>query len=422
MARKPAALLVLLAALLPGCGAEGRLSVLLVILDTVPASHVGYCGYPRQTTPVLDSLAACGAGFLDCQAQSPWTLPSCVTIVSGLGVRSHGARRYEDQSVAGIGLDLPTLQSVLNDRGYATGGFTNSYMLGEYFGWHRGFDRFHCEQLGFHGAAPAVDSCLAWLDGLGGQPFFALVHFFDPHDPYDPPPPWDTRFGEGGAPFNWNPGGGDGPPDPTLGRHLLDLYDGSLACTDDQLGRLLAGLRERGLADRTVVVVVADHGEEFLEHGGIWHGKTLFQEVLHVPLVMAGPGIPVGPDPRLVAQSDIVPTLAALLDVPWPGRTDGADLFAALPSERPVFSSNLNATSLQPAAVRMGRMKTLWEAVSDRSFSFDLSEDPGETRPLPADSAGLEQIRLYWASPGACDPLPVDRDDVDRALRDLGYL
>jgi arylsulfatase A-like enzyme len=422
LAGRTASLFLLLGVLSSGCGSDERLSVLLVILDTVPASHVGYCGYGRDTTPMLDSLAGSGAAFLDCQAQSPWTLPSCVTVVSGLNVRSHGARRYEDQTVMGIGLDLPTLQTVLNDLGYCTGGFTNSYMLGQYFGWHRGFDRFHCEQLGYNNAAPTIDSCLTWLDGLDGQPFFALVHFFDPHDPYTPPAPWDTLFGTGGEPFNWNTRTDYEPPDPSLREHLIDLYDGSLAFTDDQLGRLLAGLRERGLADNTLVVVVADHGEEFLEHGQIWHGKTLFQEVLHVPLVIAGPGVPVGEVSRLVAQSDIVPTLAALLEIPWPGRLDGTDLFREPREGLPVFSCNLNATPLQVASVRIGNMKTLWEALSDSSFSFDLSSDPEETQPLPADSTGLEQIHLYWATPCACEPLAVDRDNVDRALHDLGYI
>lgn len=322
----------------------------------------------------------------------------------------------------GLGQDLPTIQSVLNLAGYTTGGFTNSYMLGPDFGWHRGFDRFHCEDLGHHDASPTVDMCLAWIDSLDQEPFFALVHFFDAHDPYDPLPPYDTMFGAGGEPFDWETENLFGPLDSALCHHLTDLYDGGLTEVDHQLGRLLAGLRERGMDGNTIVVVVADHGEEFMEHGFAWHGKTLFQPVLHVPMVISGPGISCGEIMRPVAQIDIIPTLVTLLDLQWPGPLDGNDLFRPVNGDIPIYSSNLNATPLQVACVRIGDIKTVWEATSNTAFSFDLASDPGETICLPLDSSGLELIQHYWATPCVCTPMQVDKEHVDELLQGLGYL
>lgn len=322
----------------------------------------------------------------------------------------------------GLGLDLPTVWRVLGREGYRTAGFTNSYMLGPEFGWHNGFDVFSCTDLGHHNSRATVDMCLGWIDGLDRRPFFALVHVFEPHDPYDPLPPFDTMFGEGGEPYNWNTEDTGTPPDSASIRHLTDLYDGGLAEADQQLGRLLSGLRQRGLDGNTIVVVVADHGEEFLEHGFAWHGKTLFQQALHVPLVISGPGIPTGEVEHPVAQVDIVPSLMALLELEWPGRLDGRDLFGPETGDVPIYSTNLNATPLEVICVRLGDSKTVWEATADAAFTFDLAADPGETVSLPPDSAGLMLVREAWAVPCECTPVPVNRERVDAMLRDLGYL
>jgi arylsulfatase A-like enzyme len=420
--RRTGFLALLLAA--SGCGSATRPpSVLLVILDTVAAGHVGYCGYGRETTPVLDSLAAEGAAFLHCQAQSPWTLPSCASILTGLNVRSHGIRRYSDGRVTGVPADLPTLQSVLNSEGYATAGFMNNYLLGEDFGWHQGFDSFQIEYLGLSNAGPTVDSCLVWMEGLdNGEPYFALVHIFDAHDPYEPPPPFDTRFGQGGPPFNWDTRDTGAPPDPALREHLIDLYDGDIANVDYQLGRLVRGMEDMGLAENTIVVVVADHGEEFLERGQIWHGKTLNQEVLHVPLVIAGPGIAQGEYSGTVGQVDIAPTLAALLGVDWPGTTDGIDLLSRGIAHGPVFSENLNSGPCLPVSVLTDSSKTIWDSTVDAGFTFDLRIDPAMQNPLPPDGASMDQAREYWATPVVCHPISVNRDHVDAMLRDLGYI
>lgn len=404
------------------CRGPERTSVLLVVLDTVAGGHVGYIGYERDTTPVLDSLAGAGAAFTACQATSPWTLPSGASIFTGLLPRSHGARRYSDGRVMGADPRMPTLSMVFKAEGYRTGGFVNNYLLGEEFGWHVGYDRFSSEHLGLTNAGPTVDACLQWLEGLEeNDDFFAMVHFFDPHDPYDPPAPFDTLFGSGGPPHNWNTRSTGEPPDPSLRPHLIDLYDGEIAHVDHQMGRLLAGLRELGLAENTLVIVVADHGEEFLERGFIWHGKALTQEVLHVPLVMSGPGVPRGRYDDPVSQVDIVPTVAELVQVDWPGPVDGTDLFAE-EGPVPVFSSNLNAGPYWPMAVLTEDEKILWETTTDTWLAFDLENDPDRLNPVAPDSEAIELALDYWSIPLIYSPLPVNRNRVNEILSDLGYI
>lgn len=413
---------VLIILLASSCGGAGRPSVLLVILDAVAADHVGYCGYSRNTTPTLDSLARAGAAFTACQAAAPWTLPSGASILTGLYPRSHGARRYDTGRVMGADPAMPTLALVLGAEGYRAAGFVNNYLLGEEFGWHTGYERFESSNMGLYNAGPTVDSCLAWLGRLeDDREFFVLVHLFDAHDPYDPPAPFDTMFGAGGPPYNWNTRDTGEPPDPSLRDHLVDMYDGGVAHVDHQTGRLLAGLRELGLDRETVVVVVADHGEEFLERGLIWHGKSLNQEVLRVPLVIAGPGVPPGTYPDPVSHVDIVPTLSALLGAEWPGPVDGRDLFAGgIPT--PVISSNLNAGPRWPVAVLRGDTLTCWETTTDHWTAFDLGSDPGRTHPMEPAPKDMEEAMQYWSTPPLYSPLPVDRDRVDAILEDLGYL
>jgi len=408
--------------LLLSCGAGQRVNLVLIIVDTVSARHVGYCGYERNTTPVLDSLSRTGAAFTACQAQAPWTLPAGATILSGLNPRSHGARRYEDGQVRGADPAMPTIATVLHGSGYSTAAFINNYLLGEEFGWHTGYDHFYSEYMGLKNSGPTVDSCLVWIRARNeDENFFALVHLFDAHDPYDPPAPFDTLFGEGGPPFNWNTSETGLPPDPSLRQHLVDNYDGEIAHIDHEMGRLFAGLREMGLSDNTIVVVVADHGEEFLERGQVWHGKSLHQELLHVPLVISGPGIPVGIISRMVGQVDIAPTIMGVMGLDWPGQSEGENLFDP-DRHLPVFSSNLNSGPLWPVCGVQNGMKVIWSSTEDEWVAFDLRNDPEGDDPVEPDSALKESVLQYWATPVLYTPSAVDQSRVDAILRDLGYI
>ncbi len=212
-----------------------------------------------------------------------------------MNVREHGAGRRNDE-VYEMNYEIPTIPLLLNRNGYDCAGIFNVYLLSEEFGFNRGFDSFSNEYLGHGRAGESVDEAIDWLSNReSSDPFFLTLHLFDPHDPYDPPPPFDERFTDSGAEgITWWPATANGALDSPEEHieHLTGLYDGEIAWTDSQLARLFAYLRDAGLDENTVILFTADHGEEFLEHGGVGHGLTMHREVIHVPMIITGPGIP----------------------------------------------------------------------------------------------------------------------------------
>lgn len=430
-------LLIALIAIMAGCGGPaGRPSVLLVVIDTFRADHAGFEGYTRPLTPNLDSLASSGACYTGFRAQSSWTLPAIASIMTGLPPRVHAAGR-RDGLFYGIDPSLPTMAEIFNDAGYRTAAFFNVIFLGEDFGFHAGFDHFDCRgfanRAAVRRAGETVDAFLEWLDSEGGdEPFLAVVHFYDPHLPYDPPAPWSGTYVDAsyGGPCDsaWGTvtqlisvnGGTD-----TLSRADLDnlvaLYDGELAYVDAQLGRLLSAIRTRDLSGSTVVVVTADHGEEFLEHGRMEHGNSLFEETTRVPLVISGPGVPPGTRTEACSQIDILPTLAALCGLDAPPLA-GAVLTDP-PVRRLVYASGVLWRDDDMASCTDGSVKLVWDAGADSAASWDLGEDPLERSPVPPDPALMDSVLAYWASPPAAAPPPVRfAETVERSLRDLGYI
>lgn len=417
----------------------GRPSFLLILVDTFRADHAGCYGYERPTTPVLDSLAASGTRFAAFQSQSSWTLPAMTSLLTGLTVREHRTGRRGPEFY-GIDTGVPYLPHILQRAGYATGAFFNVVYMDADFGFHRGFDHFDCQgfasRLSLRRADQTVDDCMEWMDGLPpGQPFLAAVHFYDPHISYNPPEPYDTLFADPAYRGPYGPewgeitqlkavNRGDSTIPPQGLCNLVGLYDGELAFTDAHMGRLLAYLRERGLDSTTVVVVTADHGEEFADHGGVEHGHTLYQELLSVPMVISGPGVPSG---RVVEETsssiDLLPTVIGMLDMEVPAVCGGTDLLDGPPGGRPVPSSGtLWAEGELACCVADGR-KVIWDAEADSAVGYDLASDPAEARPVEPDSALLEAVMEYWATPPVGSPERVDYSAaVDRTLRDLGYI
>ena len=428
-------------ALLCACGSASRgPNVVLVVIDTFRADHVSSMGYGRATTPVLDSLAMSGGCWTDFRAQSSWTLPAFATILTGLTPREHMAGR-RDGIFYGLDPALPTMQRMFGDAGYNTAAFLNVIFLNEDFGFHVGFDTFDCagvsDRSSQRRAGETVDLFLAWLDRTAGEgSFFAVVHFYDPHMPYDPPAPYSEMFTDPGYAGPCDSAWGTVPQllavnegIDTLPADGLDnltaLYDGEIAYSDAQLGRLLAGLRERGLAGCTVVAVTGDHGEEFLEHGSIEHGVSLYEEAVRVPLVISGPGVLVGASADAASQVDILPTLAALCGLEPPPGPAGIDLMSAggAPVDRRVFASGVLWRDADLASCTSSGRKTIYDTGSGGSETFDLASDPGEVSPTGTDSLLLSEALTYWATPAAGAPSAVDfAETVGRALRDLGYI
>ncbi len=420
----PIAACLIILLLFSGCNEDRRPNILLIVIDTLAADHMSCYGYDRDTSPAMDSLASSGTIWFNMQAQSPWTLPSMASILTGLTVKTHGCRHYNEAS---YGLDplLPTLATILLDEEYRTAAFVNINYLGEAYGMSRDFEHFCFNDEGHGRARITVDSLFAWLDGENySEPFFVFFHLFDPHLPYDPPEGFDTCYEPGGTAgiTEWRTNAlGEWYPEQAA--HLLNLYDGEIKWTDSQLGRMFAGLRERNLTDNLIIILTADHGEEFLQHGDWGHGNNLYQNALHVPLIITGSGIPEGTsDSVTVGQIDILPTILTFAGVPIPARAEGLNLFGEIPVDRPVYSSGIFSDSIR-ASVVAERDKIIWNPVDDSSEMFNLQDDPVEMNPLNADSLLLNQLLEYWAWPCLWEPTKNELTIIQqKELRDLGYI
>jgi len=440
------ALLTAVILLAASCGAAtsdgGSPSILLLLVDTFRSDHMSCSGYGRNTTPVMDSLAANGSAWLRVQGQSSWTLPAMTTIMTGLTQRSHMAG-WRDGAFYGIDPALPTLAMLLNARGYQTAAFFNVIFMNEDFGFHRGFEHFDCR--GFVGdastrnASGTVQDFLAWYDSSRDEsrPLFAALHFFDPHLPFSPPEPWCSLFTDPRyeGPFGAEWGGrddvsevnsGEVPMDSAGLSNLMGLYDGELTFTDHQIGVLLDSLRARGELEGMLVVIIGDHGEEFMDHGGIGHGHTMYQELLTVPLIMAGTPLLAGADTSAdAAQIDILPTLLVLAGSPIPAGAEGIDLFSGSAGIDPrvLPSSNRLWVATDLAAVRCGAGKVIGNPSLDTAAGYDLDSDPGEVSPGEPDAALVEALELYWSQPPVGHPQLVPfAETAERTLRDLGYI
>ena len=410
-------------------------NVILIIIDTLRADHLNCQGYHRETSPALDSLAASGTRWENCQAQAPWTLPSTATIFTGLSARQHGTGRRPNGDHR-LHSEVPIIPTIFSNAGYRTCGIFNVVLLNENYGFSRGFDYYSSTDNGGGRAALTVDEFLQWLESDSDErPFLAVLHFFDVHNPYDPPSPFD-RFYFPDDTLNlsdWEIGEEGQILHPEYLEHYLSRYDGEIKWLDSELRRLFSELRMRGYADSTIIMVTADHGEEFLEKGWVGHGGQLYQELIHVPLMVSGPGIPTGEViTETAALFDILPTLLSICSIEDTTRFEGVDLFSQdaknprpLPASQLMFRGQmLGGTPI--AVVVYGSMKGLVirKRSTDSYYMFDLINDPGETNPLPADSLMTELLDYYRATPMIWDPPRVQ--DLDRssteALEDLGYI
>ncbi len=285
-----------------------RLNLVVVTLDTTRADRLGAYGARLVTTPNFDWLARTGVVFDQAMTSAPLTLPSHCSLFTGLLPPRHGVR---ENAGFELGPARAVLAEVLRGRGYRTGAFVASYVLRRQTGLARGFDVYadtsaveaRTGKRTLRLPADVVTAeALEWLDH-GRAPFFAWLHFYDAHAPYQPPEPYRCAY--------------PGRP-----------YDASVAFMDAQVGRLIDWLRRRALLDRTVVVVVADHGESLGEHGEFTHARRLYESVLHVPFILRAPlaglaGLRVRPVVRTV---DMLPTVLALLHAPPPAGIDGVSL------------------------------------------------------------------------------------------------
>jgi arylsulfatase A-like enzyme len=357
-----AALLIALVLIQPCCrrtsGLERpRPNIVLIVIDTLRRDHVSAYGYRRETTPVIDSLAEHGILFENAISQSPWTPSSMASMLTSrrpLAVGVHateqpsGMRHLKKGRVTKLDDRHTTLLEVLEEGGYSTMCVISNHLASRQIKLDQGCDRYvfrHSDDG--HGADRMVDEAFAMLGRHVGEsrasgvrtPFFMWLHFMDVHEPNEPPPPYDAMYpylGKGTHKKAHRRWGWYKLEDPGNGKfrvfksHKVALYDGSLSFIDAQIERFIGQLEQWGLADDTVFVIASDHGEELWDHAlleqeyredprgryGVGHGHTMFAEVLNVPLIIHGAGVPAGVRvPEQVRNVDIMPTILGLADL-----------------------------------------------------------------------------------------------------------
>ena len=415
-------------------------NILLITLDAARAPSMSLFGYARRTTPHLEALADTGVVFERALSTAPWTLPSYASMFTG--------RWYHELSADyAVPLDAtyPTLAGYLTARGYTTAGFVANFgYCGAQTGLARGFAHYedhprswgqlvsssvltrtiannfrlrrligNDEHLNRKTADRLNDDILRWLDRAGTRPFFVFVNYFDAHDPYLPPAPFATKFGPGrpnrrASPLHhwlYDPAVRNRELDDAAIRHERDAYDGALAYVDDRLGALFSALKARGLWDQTLVVITADHGEEFGEHRVFEHGYSLYLPSIHVPLIVSFPGrVPAGRRVQApISLRDLPSTIVDLVDVTRDAPFPGASLArywetSPVPSrlrEEPLLAELTHVTG-QPEwyPASKGNMKSL--VFNDMRYIkngdgteelYAYSKDPWELNNLAASAA-----------------------------------
>jgi len=428
------------------------------------ADHLGCYGYPRATSPSIDALANDGVLFERVIAQSTFTSCSIASLFTGLYPHHHGmywgglkadSDRFKTHRLA---QEYTTLAELLRDYGYDCVAWFQNRMLRKGLGFEQGF----AEYTELHGRKQEVggriiDRFLNWhARRRDGTPFFAYLHLLNVHGPYDPNPPFDSMFRDPAGrtelpPMNWEAWGrwilqvnrGQRPISPEQLAGLVDAYDGTIRSVDTQLGRLFRTLRERGAYSDTVIVLTSDHGDGFMEHGFLDHGKPPFAELVHVPLIIKLPD-QCYRGKRLNQQVRLVDVLPTLLEFDGPGGSgpepsdlDGCSLLSLIQdkipgaarskSNRKAVSEILVGGKELVVSVRDGRYALLhWSGGSEELY--DDIRDPKEQHDLTG--TGIEEVldlraRTYEVEGAAArvrSPTVLLKPEVVKQIRSLGYL
>ena len=398
-------------------------NVLLVTIDTLRRDRVGAYGNTDGLTPVLDRLAAAGIRYGQAYSHVPMTLPAHTSILTGLTPRHHGVRNN-----SGFRLDdrVPTLATLLKSAGYRTGAFVGAFVLDGRFGLNRGFDRYddrlpHAGAASFRFAerrgAEVVKAAGDWILGpvaasstlpstqstapsTQHPPWFAWIHLFDPHAPYDAPAEYRA---------NRTP------------------YDAEVAYADAMLGTLLDRLSTARALDRTLIVVTADHGESLGDHGETTHGLFAYDPTILVPFIVSGASVAAGVVNAPAAHVDIVPTVLDILGVPPPAELDGQSLVQPSGPDRAVYFEALDAYLTRGWAPLVGivQHRAKYIDLPDAEF-YDLAKDPDEKTNLIGHDSRADALRRLLSQSESASERPASPARIDSGaaarLRSLGYV
>ena len=423
-------LLVLCAATLSiqGCSKPPP-NLILITVDTLRADHIGAYGGPVPT-PAMDLLAQEGVLVEGACTPTPTTGPAHASLMSGLYVWNHGILL---NAVSIADPELPNLTEHLQAAGIKTAAFVSSFNVDEQWGFGRGFESFHFEptremkkkKFWSRGEATTT-AALNWLEEHSGERFFIWIHYFDPHAPYEPPDGFERPESE-----EIDLEGKEVPPKFRDFAHLkqkIRAYRGEVTYTDAQVERLLRGLRSMDIYDNTAIVLTADHGEGLGDHGHMGHGWNLFDELITVPLIVRGPGLPAGRRVQGPAQlEDLMPTILSLAQVEIPGGLDGVDLLGWLRGTVPASPR----TAVYGRRAAFPEVPVLFfERRWPRKWIGELA-GPGQAYHLDRDVKEQAAVEVQEPPDELLDRLvdssavPRERvldDETRRALEALGYL
>jgi arylsulfatase len=440
-----------------------RTPVLILAIDTLRGDHLHCMGLDWLRTPFVDALAADGVLFASCQSTCPWTGPSFASIFTGLVPYHHG---FYQREPGGLPAARQTIAEILSRQGYTTAAYVTISYLTEVFGMDQGFQvgRKFADEADGEAAKLVTWNGQRFLDEIGQDPFLLFLHYYDVHSPYTPPPPFDGLYYQGDA---------RGPGRPLLefltsdANPLLEdradiyawlegvtdprypplQYAACVSYVDAHVGAVLDHLRQTGLYDETLVILLADHGEHLGEHGIYYAHALPYQETLHVPLIIKWPG---SLHARLVVQQrvstlDVLPTVLEILGLPIPTGLDGHSL-VGLVQDAGAGNPPADARSLllseegdQPDRWSKALVEGNWKLLvfadhgSQRQELYDLAADPGETHDLapsrPEIAAGLAEHLWRICDPAhplsAEESAPATRqlsEEERRRLRALGYV
>jgi arylsulfatase A-like enzyme len=433
------------------CSAAPHPNILVIVIDSLRADRVGFYDTHRNLSPFLDSLADHGNAFWNAYAQSSWALPSMASLWTSRYPWQHGVNAVNSV----LSDTQPALAKVLKQHGYVAGGFSGNSELSADLGFAQGFDRYEVfahppkagRTLPKTSAERVNREALAWLDSVRAKsaaPAFLYLHYTEPHFPYLPPQVFfDQILAQRPDPLaerrvvfdmfyihrnRWH------QTDAATVAVLRDMYDGEVMHIDDGLRQLFSDLKSRGFLDHSIVVITSDHGEAFLEHGSTSHGNTLYNELIHVPLLLLISGQSARVDIRqAVSLVDLGPTLLDLIGISAPSSFEGGSLAPVMGRARPpgflekltgsrqkavppVYSELLQAPEKKPPvlgaplrSVIVGTRKLILHQ-DGTAEAYDLAADPGETNgeALTAGdrSALQETITRLGQVPQSSTPAP----------------
>jgi arylsulfatase A-like enzyme len=437
-----------------------RPNVLLVSLDSLRADHVHCYGYERETSPTMDRLAAEGIRFANAISTSSWTLPTHLTMFTSRYQTAHGV------TVDTLTLNpaIPTLGEIMKAGGYSTAGFISGPYVAGHYGYKRGMDTYVDLSQGYDHraearatiASPAInDHAMEWLAAHKDEPFFLFLHYFDIHYDFIPPPPYDSMFDPDYT------GSMDGTRfierkdvhprmDPRDLEHIKALYDGEIRFTDEHVGRILDRLRDYGLLDNTLVILVSDHGDEFFEHGNKGHHRTVYDEVLRIPFLIR---LPDGASAGTVVEEqaslvDVMPTILGYVGLAGPAGMEGRnliDIAGGADADRDAIYAefydkrgfNLQVARRTPTTKVIQHFNRITHPSSDPVELYDVARDPNENDDLHGSEPERERAELdllgAWLDErwkvwrefqdlGGSEAGGVEIDDeLAERLRQLGY-